>query len=153
MVGCFASEALVASQCFWFQQISHAAEESMLKLWKRIKQMWRQYLRTCLWLPKLAVPISALRCTCDMVMWRRVTQVWLAVEWDLPHNLTALSCSADVFLQSTEDSAPLVPSLLNILGHWPQMSFFSSFLAVSILQGIIPPSKLVDFVSVFCRCY
>lgn len=85
-------------------------------------------------------------------MWR-VSQVWLSVEYDLPHSLTAFSLSADVFLQSTGDSAPLVTSFLNILGHWPEMFFLSCFLAVSVLQGIIPPSKLVDSMSMFCGCY
>lgn len=79
--------------------------------------------------------------------------MWLAVEYDLPCNLTALPLCADIFLQSTGDSAPLVTSFLNVLEHWPQMFFLSSFLAVSILQGIIPPSKLVDSMNVFCGCY
>lgn len=34
--------------------------------------------------------------------------MWLVVECHLPHNLTALSLNADVFLQSTEDGAPLI---------------------------------------------
>lgn len=113
----------------------------MLKIRRWIKQVWRRWLRTCLWLPKPAVPICALRPTGDVGMWR-LSQVWPVVEYDLLRN------SAGSFLQSTEDRAPVVASFLNVLGRWPQMFFLSSFLVVSTLQGVIPPSKLVDSMSV-----
>lgn len=72
--------------------------------------------------------------------------MWPVVEYDLLHNVTDISFRP-------ENGAPLVTSFLNVLGYWPQMFFLSSFLVVSTLQGIIPLSKLVDSMSVFCGCY
>lgn len=73
-------------------------------------------MRTCLWLPKPAAPIYALRHACDIVMWK-VSQVWLEVECDLAHNLTTWSLTAGIYLQSPEDSVPLVTSFLNVLEY------------------------------------
>lgn len=77
--------------------------------------MWRQQLKTCLQLLKLAVLICAVRHARDMGV-LRVTQVRLAVGYGQPHNL---SLRAEVFFQSTEDSAPLVTPFLNVSGRWP----------------------------------
>lgn len=58
--------------------------------------MWRQQLKTCLWLLKLAAGICAVTHARDVGV-LRVTWVQLAVGYGQPHNLAVLSQSWSLF--------------------------------------------------------